>query len=101
MLSRASLRPFLSFCHCCRERKRGTIRCPRGVGDDIFAFADFSVFSLVTLLPFDTSTGNVTDVTVTQSTGSAVLDQAAINAFRQWHGQPNGPNEFSLTISFP
>ena len=53
------------------------------------------------LLHFDTATGNVSDVTVTQSAGSPVLDQAAINAFRQWHAQPNGPKEFPLTISFP
>jgi TonB family protein len=53
------------------------------------------------LLHFDTSTGDVTDVTVTQSSGSAVLDQAAIDAFRQWHAQPNGKKEFPLTISFP
>jgi len=53
------------------------------------------------LLHFDTSTGDVTDVTVTQSSGSAVLDQAAIDAFRQWHAQPNGKKEFPLTITFP
>jgi len=53
------------------------------------------------LLHFDTSTGAITDVTVTQSTGSAVLDQAAIDAFRQWHAQPNGKKEFPLTISSP
>lgn len=53
------------------------------------------------LLHFDTSTGDVTNVTVTQSSGSAVLDQAAIDAFRQWHAQPNGKKEFPLTISFP
>jgi TonB family protein len=53
------------------------------------------------VLHFDTATGNVTDVTVSQSTGSAALDQAAIDAFRQWHAQPNGKKEFSLTISFP
>jgi TonB family protein len=53
------------------------------------------------LLHFDTSTGAVTYVTGTQSSGSAVLDQAAIDAFRQWHAQPNGKKEFPLTISFP
>ena len=53
------------------------------------------------LLHFDTATGSVADVTVTQSTGSAALDQAAIEAFRQWHEQPNGKKEFPLTISFP
>jgi len=53
------------------------------------------------VLHFDTSTGAVTDVTVTQSSGSAVLDQAAIDAFRQWHAKPNGKKEFPLTISFP
>jgi TonB family protein len=53
------------------------------------------------LLHFDTATGSVTEVTVTKSTGSPVLDQAAISAFRQWHAQPNGPKEMPLTISFP
>ncbi|MEY2481242.1 MAG: Gram-negative bacterial TonB protein C-terminal [Verrucomicrobiota bacterium] len=53
------------------------------------------------LLHFDTATGAVTDVTVTQSTGAALLDQAALTAFRQWHAQPNCPKEFPLTISFP
>jgi TonB family protein len=53
------------------------------------------------LLHLDTSTGAVTDVTVSQSTGSAVLDQAALSAFRQWHAQPNCPKEMPLTISFP
>ena len=53
------------------------------------------------VLHFDTATGSVTNVTVQQSTGSAVLNQAAIDAFRQWHEQPNGKKEFTLTISFP
>jgi TonB family protein len=53
------------------------------------------------VLHFDTATGNVSDVAVTKSSGSAVLDQAAIAAFRQWNGPPKGPKEFPLTISFP
>jgi TonB family protein len=53
------------------------------------------------VLHFDTATGNVSEVTVTKSSGSTVLDQAAIAAFRQWHGPEKGPKEFPLTISFP
>jgi TonB family protein len=52
------------------------------------------------VLHFDTSTGNVTDVTVSQSTGSTILDQSAITTFRQWHATPNGPREVPMTISF-
>jgi TonB family protein len=52
------------------------------------------------VLHFDPSTGNVTDVTVSQSTGSTILDQSAITTFRQWHATPNGPKEVPMTISF-
>lgn len=52
------------------------------------------------VLHFDIATGNVIDVTVSQSTGSAVLDQSAIATFRQWHATPNGPKEVPMTTSF-
>jgi TonB family protein len=32
----------------------------------------------------DTASGKVTDATMEQSTGDAILDKAATNAFRQW-----------------
>jgi TonB family protein len=54
----------------------------------------------VYLLHFDQATGNVTDVTVVQSTGSPLLDQASITAFRQWHEDPNCAKEVTMTMSF-
>ena len=52
------------------------------------------------LLHFEQATGNVTDVTVVQSAGSPLLDQAAIMAFRQWHEDPNCAKEVTMTMSF-
>ena len=52
------------------------------------------------LLHFDQTTGTVTDVTVVQSTGSPLLDDAAIAAFRQWHEDPNCAKEVTMTMTF-
>jgi TonB family protein len=52
------------------------------------------------VLHFDQKTGLVTDVTVLQSTGSALLDEAAIKAFRQWHEDPNCAKDVTMTMSF-
>jgi TonB family protein len=52
------------------------------------------------VLHFDQKTGMVTDVTVAQSTGSDILDQAAIKAFRQWHEDPNCAKEVTMTHFF-
>jgi TonB family protein len=52
------------------------------------------------LLHFDQTTGTVTDVTVVQSAGSPLLDEAAITAFRQWHEDPNCAKEVTMTITF-
>jgi TonB family protein len=54
----------------------------------------------VYLLHFDTNTGTVTEVTITQSTGSGLLDQTCIAAFSQWHEDPNGPKEVPMTMTF-
>lgn len=54
----------------------------------------------VFLLHFDKPTGNLLDVTVSQSTGSAVLDQAAITTLRQWHATPGCPREVPMTVTF-
>jgi TonB family protein len=52
------------------------------------------------LLHFDQTTGTVTDVTVVQSAGSPILDDAAIAAFRQWHEDPNCAKEATVTMTF-
>lgn len=52
------------------------------------------------LLTFDQTTGKVIDVTVSQSSGSPVLDNAAIAAFRQWHEDPQCAKEVTMTMTF-
>jgi len=52
------------------------------------------------LLHFDKPTGNIIDVTVSQSTGSAILDQAALATLRQWHATPNCAREVPMTITY-
>ncbi|MFN2623326.1 MAG: energy transducer TonB [Chthoniobacterales bacterium] len=54
----------------------------------------------VYVLHFDKPTGNLLDVTISQSTGSAVLDQAAIATLRQWHATPGCPREVPFTITY-
>lgn len=54
----------------------------------------------VFLLHFDKPTGNIIDVTVRQSTGSAILDQAAIATLRQWHATPGCPREVPMTVTY-
>lgn len=54
----------------------------------------------VFLLHFDKPTGNIIDVTVSQSTGSVILDQAAIATLRQWHATPGCPREVPMTITY-
>jgi TonB family protein len=54
----------------------------------------------VYLLHFDQSTGSVIDVTIVESAGSPLLDQASITAFRQWHEDPHCAKEATLTMTF-
>lgn len=54
----------------------------------------------VYLMHFDKPTGNLIDVTISQSTGSTVLDQAAIATLRQWHATPGCPREVPFTVTF-
>jgi TonB family protein len=54
----------------------------------------------VYLMHFDKPTGNLIDVTVSQSTGSTVLDQAAIATLRQWHATPGCPREVPFTVTY-
>ena len=48
----------------------------------------------------DLSSGNVVKVTTIKSTGSPVLDNAAISAFRQWRFKPGKWKEIDLPITF-
>jgi len=52
------------------------------------------------LLQFDQATGKVIDVTVSQSAGSPILDNAAVTAFRQWHEDPQCAKEVTITMTF-
>jgi TonB family protein len=52
------------------------------------------------LLHFDKPTGNIINVTVRQSTGSSILDQAAITTLQQWHATPGCPREVPMTITY-
>jgi TonB family protein len=52
------------------------------------------------LLQFDQNTGLVTDVVVSQSAGSPLLDNSAIAAFRQWHEDPHCAKEVTMTMTF-
>src|ERR1700737_416792 len=52
------------------------------------------------LLQFDQATGKVIDVTVSQSAGSPILDNAAIAAFRQWHEDRQCAKEVTMTMTF-
>ena len=54
----------------------------------------------VFILHFEKPTGNLLDVTVSQSTGSPVLDQAAIATLRQWHATPGCPRDVPMTVTF-
>ena len=45
-------------------------------------------------------TGKVIDVTVSQSAGSPILDNAAVVAFRQWHEDPQCAKEVTMTMTF-
>jgi protein TonB len=51
------------------------------------------------LLTFDDS-GNVTDVTAMQSTGSPILDQTSINTFMRWKCQPGAYHKVVVPITY-
>jgi TonB family protein len=51
-------------------------------------------------LEINTVTGAVQDVTVSKSTGHAILDQAAISAFRKWRFTPHSVVEVSIPVTF-
>jgi TonB family protein len=48
----------------------------------------------------DSASGSVLDVTMAQSTGSAILDNAAISGFRRWRFKPGTPARVQTAITF-
>ena len=54
----------------------------------------------VMLMTVDRPSGRVTNVAVTESTGSAILDHAAISAFKRWRFQPGSVSQVRVPITF-
>ena len=48
----------------------------------------------------DPASGNVTDASVTQSTGSSILDDAAASTFRRWRFRPGSVSKVRIPITF-
>ena len=48
----------------------------------------------------DTKSGVVTRVVVVQSTGSKVLDEAAVNAFSRWRARPGKVSRIRVPFNF-
>jgi TonB family protein len=54
----------------------------------------------VCVMTVDTASGAVTSAVMAQSTGHAVLDNAAISAFRRWRFQPGTVSKVRTPITF-
>ena len=52
------------------------------------------------LLTVDPGTGNVTDVLMLQSCGSAILDMATLDAFRRWRFKPGTVDRVQVPITY-
>jgi protein TonB len=48
----------------------------------------------------DAASGNVTDASVAKSTGSSILDDAAVSTFRRWRFRPGTVSKVSIPITF-
>jgi protein TonB len=48
----------------------------------------------------DAASGNVTGASMTQSTGSPILDNSALTAFRQWRFRPGTVSQVRIPITF-
>jgi TonB family protein len=51
------------------------------------------------IITFDDS-GNATDVSVAQSTGSPILDQTSINTFHRWRCKPGAYHKVAIPITY-
>jgi TonB family protein len=54
----------------------------------------------VAVLLVDPASGAVTNVTIARSTGSAILDSAAISGFRRWRFKPGTVSKVNAPITF-
>lgn len=54
----------------------------------------------VVSMTVDVGTGSVTDASMSQSTGSPVLDNAAVSAFRRWRFKPGTVSKVRTPITF-
>lgn len=54
----------------------------------------------VALMTVDPATGSVIDVVMQVSTGSPVLDNAAVTAFRRWRFKPGTPSRIKAPITY-
>lgn len=52
------------------------------------------------VLTIDFASGSVLDVTMAQSTGSAVLDNATVSAFRRWRFRPGTISKVQSPITY-
>lgn len=48
----------------------------------------------------DAASGDVTDASVAKSTGSSILDDAAVSAFRRWRFRPGTVSKVNIPITF-
>ncbi len=51
-------------------------------------------------LTIDPQSGRVLETTIVRSTGSAVLDQAALEGFRRWRFRPGAPSSVQCPITY-
>ena len=54
----------------------------------------------VCVVQVDAASGNVTGGSMTQSTGSPILDNSALTAFRQWRFRPGTVSQVRIPITF-
>jgi protein TonB len=54
----------------------------------------------VCVVTVDPATGNVTDATMAQSTGSPILDNSASSAFRRWRFKPGAVSKAKIPVTF-
>ena len=48
----------------------------------------------------DPASGDVTNASVAKSTGSSILDDAAVSAFRRWRFRPGSVSKVNIPITF-
>jgi TonB family protein len=54
----------------------------------------------VCIVTVDTASGKVTNATMEQSTGNAILDKSTIEAFRQWRFKPGTVSRVRVPITY-